>query len=146
MFVCYDCEFFVKIFKVMECISEIKVCCERIFYKKCMVGKRVCEVVVVRKLVVDNEYLFFRFRGSEKRRLVELVVERGVDVEELEREEFVVKVFGKKSKVFGGEVKRLRVRIDGGVEEIIEFFGGVVGEDDDEDDGFEDEDDEMDID
>ncbi|KAK4647308.1 ATPase-activating ribosome biosynthesis protein [Podospora bellae-mahoneyi] len=142
----YDRELFAKTLKAMERISEIKARRERIFYKKRMAGKRAREVAAARKLVADNEHLLPRLRGSEKRRLAELAAERGVDVEELEREELAAKASGKKSKAFGGEVKRLRVRTDGGVEEITESFGGVVGEDDDEDDGFEDEDDEMDTD
>ncbi|KAK1751983.1 ribosomal protein L24e-domain-containing protein [Echria macrotheca] len=138
----YDRELVAKTLKAMERISEIRARRERAFYKKRMAGKRAREVAVARKLVAENEHLLPRLRGSEKRRLAELAAEQGIDVEELERETLEAVRTSKKSKAFGGEVRRLRVRTDGGVEEITESTGGGVH---DEDDGFEDED-EMDTD
>ncbi|KAK4459221.1 ribosomal protein L24e-domain-containing protein [Cladorrhinum samala] len=140
----YDRELFAKTLKAMERISEIRARRERVFYKKRMAGKRAREVAAARKLVAENEHLLPRLRGSEKRRLAELAAERGVDVEELEREELAAKTASKKSKAFGGEVRRLRVRTDGGVEEITETMGGhAISEDmgDEDDDDDEDEDD-----
>ena len=148
----YDRELFQKTVKAMERISEIRQRRERIFYKRRMAGKRAREVAAARKLVAENEHLLPRLRGSEKRRLAELAKETGQDVEELERDELAKKAASKKTKAFGGEVKRLRVRTDGGVEEISERVGdgNVVDEDDDNDDenDFEDvnDDDEMDTD
>jgi large subunit ribosomal protein L24e len=140
----YDRELFAKTLKAMERISEIRTRRERIFYKKRMAGKRAREVASARKLVAENEHLLPRLRGSEKRRLAEEAAERGVAVEELEAEELANLRISKKTKAFGGETRRLRVRTDGGVEQITESIGGVVGEDmDDEDD---DEDDDMDTD
>ncbi|KAK4449992.1 ribosomal protein L24e-domain-containing protein [Podospora aff. communis PSN243] len=133
----YDRELVQKTLKAMERISEIRARRERVFYKKRMAGKRAREVAAARKLVANNEHLLPRLRGSEKRRLAELAAERGVDVEELKREELENIRTSKKSKAFGGENRRLRVRTDGGVEEITESFGGGMHE---EDDGFEDED------
>jgi large subunit ribosomal protein L24e len=139
----YDRELFAKTLKAMERISEIRARRERVFYKKRMAGKRARELAAARKLVAANEHLLPRLRGSEKRRLAELAAERGVDVEELEREELANLRASKKSKAFGGEVRRLRVRTDGGVEEITEATGGHVDEDMDDDD---DDDEEMDTD
>jgi len=140
----YDRELVAKTLKAMERISEIRSRRERVFYKKRMAGKRARELAVARKLVANNEHLLPRLRGSEKRRLAELAAEQGVDVEELERETLEAVRTSKKTKAFGGETRRLRVRTDGGVEEITEQTGGFH----DEDDGFEDEDedDEMDTD
>ncbi|KAK4221821.1 ribosomal protein L24e-domain-containing protein [Podospora fimiseda] len=141
----YDRELFAKTVKAIERISEIRARRERIFYKKRMAGKRAREVAAARKLVAENEHLLPRLRGSEKRRLAELAAERGVDVEELEREELAAKTSSKKSKAFGGEVRRLRVRTDGGVEEITETLGGhAIGSDMDDDD--DDDEDDMDMD
>jgi large subunit ribosomal protein L24e len=133
----YDRELVQKTLKAMERISEIRSRRERVFYKKRMAGKRAREVAAARKLVANNGHLLPRLRGSEKRRLAELAAERGVDVEELEREELENIRTSKKSKAFGGETRRLRVRTDGGVEEITESTGGGMHEDDD---GFDDED------
>lgn len=137
----YDRELFAKTVKAMERISEIRARRERVFYKKRMAGKRAREVAAARKLVADNEHLLPRLRGSEKRRLAELAAERGVDIEELEREELAALTGSKKTKAFGGELRRLRVRTDGGVEEVTESFGGeaINEDDDDEDDNDEDE-------
>jgi len=140
----YDRELMAKTVKAMERISEIRARRERVFYKKRMAGKRAREVAVARKLVAENEHLLPRLRGSEKRRLAELAAEQGVDVEELEREALEEVRASKKTKAFGGETRKLRVRTDGGVEEITES-GGFGGGLHDEDDGFDDED-EMDTD
>lgn len=139
----YDRELFAKTLKAMERISEIRTRRERIFYKKRMAGKRAREVAAARKLVADNEHLLPRLRGSEKRRLAELAAEQGVDVEDLEREELATLRGSKKTKAFGGETRRLRVRTDGGVEEITESMAGHMHEDVDDE---EDEDDDMDTD
>lgn len=139
----YDRELVAKTLKAMERISEIRTRRERVFYKKRMAGKRAREVAAARKLVADNEHLLPRLRGSEKRRLKELAEERGVEVEELEREELEGMRKGGKTKVFGKEVKRLRVRTDGGVEEIMETTGGGFH---DEDSEGEDDEDGMDTD
>ncbi|EGS22055.1 uncharacterized protein CTHT_0039400 [Thermochaetoides thermophila DSM 1495] len=145
----YNRELWQKTLKAMERISEIRARRERVFYKKRMAGKRAREVAAARKLVAENEHLLPRLRGSEKRRLAELAAERGVDVEELEREELAKLASKKKSKAFGGEVRRVRVRTDGGVEEITESFGGKnVDEemDDDDHDDSDRDDDDMDTD
>ncbi|KAL2022611.1 hypothetical protein VTK56DRAFT_4955 [Thermocarpiscus australiensis] len=139
----YDRELFAKTLRAMERISEIRARRERAFYRKRMAGKRARELAAARKLVAENEHLLPRLRGSEKRRLAELAAEQGVAVEELEREALEQLRAKKKSKAFGGEVRRQRVRTDGGVEVITEPMGGYMDEDvDDEDD----DDDEMDTD
>ncbi|KAK3319237.1 ribosomal protein L24e-domain-containing protein [Apodospora peruviana] len=134
----YNRELVAKTLKAMERISEIRARRERVFYKKRMAGKRARELASARKLVADNEHLLPRLRGSEKRRLAELAAEQRVDVAELEQQELETLRGSKKTnRAFGGEVRRLRVRTDGGVEEISERVAGTVDEG-----GFEDDDDE----
>jgi large subunit ribosomal protein L24e len=145
----YDRELVAKTVKAMERISEIRARRERAFYKKRMAGKRAREVAVARKLVAENEHLLPRMRGSEKRRLRQLAEERGVAVEDLEEEGLAESMAksAKKSKVFGAEVRRLRVRTDGGVEEITDRVEGTMeGLDEEEDDDEDEEDDDMDMD
>ncbi|KAL2263986.1 hypothetical protein VTK26DRAFT_3770 [Humicola hyalothermophila] len=135
----YDRELFAKTLKAMERISEIRARRERVFYKRRMAGKRARELAAARKLVSENEHLLPRLRGSEKRRLAEEAAERGVDVEELEREELAKLRTSKKTKAFGGEVRRLRVRADGGTEAVTESTGGQIDEDVHDEDDDEDE-------
>jgi large subunit ribosomal protein L24e len=121
----------------MDRISAIRSRRERVFYKKRLAGKRARELAAARKLVAENEHLLPRLRGSEKRRLAELAAERGVQAEELDAEtvEGVLRAGGKRNAVaFGGEVRRKRLMADGGVEEVVERVGGVVGEEDEDDD------------
>ena len=130
----YNRDLVQKTLKAMERISEIRSRRERVFYKKRMAGKRAREVASARKLVADNEHLLPRLRGSEKRRLAELAAE-GVNTDEVERQMLESK---RKARAFGGETRRVRMLVDGGVEEVTETTGGGIH---DEDDGFEDEDD-----
>ncbi|KAK0701623.1 ribosomal protein L24e-domain-containing protein [Lasiosphaeria miniovina] len=140
----YNRELVAKTLKAMERISEVRTRRERILYKKRMAGKRAREVASARKLVADNEHLLPRLRGSEKRRLAELAAEQGLEVEELEREGLAAVRASKKSRPFGAEVRRLRVRTDGGIEEIADRTDGSVHGEDDND--VDDNDDEMDTD
>lgn len=119
----YDRDLMEKTLSAMKRISEIRTRRERVFYKKRMAGKREREMVIARKLVAENEHLLPRLRGSEKKRLAELAAQ-GEDVD-LEAEELLAT--RKQAKVFGGEKRRLKVRLDGGVDEIPE---AVVGMDD----------------
>jgi large subunit ribosomal protein L24e len=130
----YDRELVAKTLQAMERISEIRSRRERVFYKKRMAGKRARELAVARKLVAENEHLLPRLRGSEKRRLAEMATERGVDQKELESE-LIASAAKRKTKVFGGEVRRLRQNIDGGVEEeMVTVQQTAVGTDEDVDD------------
>jgi len=140
----YNRELVQKTLKAMERISEIRARRELVFYKKRMAGKRAREIASARKLVAHNEHLLPRLRGSEKRRLAQLAAEQGVSVEELEKEQLENIRTSKKTKVFGTELRRLRVRTDGGVEEIGETVGGYAEGEEDEDD--DDNDDGMDTD
>ncbi|SPQ25066.1 c6590750-c888-414a-9db8-ffbbcee9c56f [Thermothielavioides terrestris] len=133
----YNRELIAKTLKAMERISEIRSRRERVFYKKRMAGKRARELAAARKLVSENQHLLPRLRASEKKRLPELAAERGISVEELEREELAALRTSKKSKAFGGEVRRAHLRVDGGVEHTVESTGGYIdeeGEDDDDED------------
>ena len=142
----YDRDLVAKTLKAMERVSEIRARRERVFFKNRMAGKRAREVAAARKLVAENEQLLPRLRGSEKKRIEQLAAETGVDVEELTAE--ATAAARKKTKVFGGEVRRQRVRVDGGVEEIAERVANTAEDDEagdfDEDD--DDDDDEMDMD
>lgn len=111
----YDRDLVEKTLGAMKRISEIRQRRERVFYKKRMAGKKERELAIARKLVAENEHLLPRLRGSEKKRLAEMAAEQGVDVEDLEG---TIEPTHVKSKVFGAEKQRLRVRVDGGVEEI----------------------------
>jgi large subunit ribosomal protein L24e len=140
----YDRELVAKTVKAMERIGEIRARRELAFYKKRMAGKRARTLAVARKLVAENEHLLPRMRGSEKRALIRLAEETGADVAELEREELAKK--RGKTKAFGGEVQRLRVRADGGVEQTTERMDSSFGGFDDEDDDEERDDDDDDVD
>jgi len=124
----------------MERVSEIRARRERVFYKNRMIGKRAREVAAARKLVAENEHLLPRLRGSEKRRLLAgAAAKSSVHVEELEGEALAGK--SKHGKALEATAPRLRVRIDGGVEQftgptegIPEGYNEEDGEDDDDDD------------
>lgn len=150
----YDRELMGKTLKAMERISEIRQRRERVFYKQRMAGKRAQELREARKLVAEHEHLLPVMRASERKRLEQQQQEAGgMEVEG-------VKAAKRKNvaKVFGKEVRRKRLTVDGDVEEDVEIVEGrgvdEEGEDDDddvdgEDDGFEDDDeddDDMDMD
>lgn len=126
----YDRDLVNKTMAAMKRISEIRARRERVFYKKRMSGKREKELAVARKLVAENEHLLPRLRGSEKKRLAELAAQG----EDVALEEELLATRKNKIKAFGGEARRLKVRVDGGVEEIVESFRGEGGEDEDEED------------
>ena len=113
----YDRDLVAKTLKAMERVNEIRARRERVFFKRRMAGKRERELAAARRLVAENEHLLPRLRGSEKKRLAEM----GADEEEVEAEELRLRD-GKKGagKVFGSEKRRLKARVDGGVEEIVE--------------------------
>ena len=111
----YDRELVHKTLGAMQRVSEIRARRERVFYKKRMAGKRERELATARELVAKNQHLLPRMRGSEKRRLEELAAEQGVDVDELEAE--VLQAAKNDTKAFGGEKRRVRIRVDGGEEE-----------------------------
>ncbi|KAK0756783.1 hypothetical protein N5P37_010301 [Trichoderma harzianum] len=127
----YDRDLATKTMAAIKRVSEIRARRERVFYKKRMAGKREKELAIARKLVAENEHLLPRLRGSEKKRLAELAAE-GADVA---AEEELLSARKNTIKAFGGEQRRIKVRVDGGVEEEVETFR------DEEDDGEEDEDD-----
>ncbi|KJZ71593.1 Ribosome biogenesis protein RLP24 [Hirsutella minnesotensis 3608] len=112
----YNRDLVQKTLVAMERISEIRARRERVFYKKRMAGKRERELNADRELVAKNQHLLPRLRGSEKKRLEELAKEQGVDVEELVEEQMSMAAT-KPNKVFGGEKRRVRVRVDGDMEE-----------------------------
>lgn len=114
----YNRDLVQKTLAAMQRISEIRGRRERVFYKRRMAGKRERELTLARELVAKNEHLLPRMRGSEKKRLEELAKEQGVDVDELVEEQ--MNAATTKTKAFGGEKKRLRVRIDGEAEEEVE--------------------------
>jgi len=116
----YDRELMDKTLRAIQRVSEIRARRERVFYKRRMAGRKERELARARRLVAENEHLLPRLRGSEKKRLAEM----GAGEEDLEREEMRLRD-GKREKgkaaagkVFGGEQRRLKVRVDGDVEEM----------------------------
>ncbi|KAL7951091.1 ribosomal protein L24e domain-containing protein [Trichoderma barbatum] len=128
----YDRDLVAKTMSAIKRVSEIRARRERVFYKKRMAGKREKELAIARKLVAENEHLLPRLRGSEKKRLAELAAQ-GADV--AAEEEEILSTRKNTIKAFGGEQRRLKVRVDGGVEEEVQTFR------DEEDDEEEDDDD-----
>ncbi|KAM0253845.1 hypothetical protein ACHAQJ_007129 [Trichoderma viride] len=124
----YDRDLVSKTMAAMKRISEIRARRERVFYKKRMSGKREKELALARKLVAENDHLLPRLRGSEKKRLAELAAQ-GQDVAV---EEELLSTRKNKIKAFGGETRKLKVRVDGGVDEVIETIQ-EEGEDDEDD-------------
>ncbi|KAL6790086.1 ribosomal protein L24e domain-containing protein [Trichoderma sp. SZMC 28012] len=131
----YDRDLATKTMAAIKRVSEIRARRERVFYKKRMAGKREKELAIARKLVAENEHLLPRLRGSEKKRLAELAAQ-GADVA---AEEELLSARKNTIKAFGGEQRRIKVRVDGGVEEEVETFR------DEEDDEEEDDDDDVDM-
>ena len=111
----YDRDLVTKTLGAMKRVSEIRARRERVFYKKRMAGKKERELALAKKLVAENEHLLPRMRGSEKKRLEELARE-GEDID-LEAEEEAATRRVAKAKAFGGEKKRVRIRVDGEAEE-----------------------------
>ncbi|KAH0523446.1 hypothetical protein TsFJ059_008453 [Trichoderma semiorbis] len=114
----YDRDLATKTMAAIKRVSEIRARRERVFYKKRMAGKREKELAIARKLVAENEHLLPRLRGSEKKRLAELAAQ-GADVA---AEEELLSARKNTIKAFGGEQRRIKVRVDGGVEEEVETF------------------------
>lgn len=115
----YDRDLVNKTLEAMKRISEIRARRERAFFKKRMTGKRARELASARKLVAENEHLLPRLRGSELRRLEaerakDPDAEMEIDEEDGVRNDIVAPKA--KSKVFGGERRRLKIAVDGNVE------------------------------
>ncbi|KAI2470437.1 ribosome biogenesis protein RLP24 [Annulohypoxylon bovei var. microspora] len=121
----YNRELVAKTLKAMDRVSEIRAKRERVFAKRRLAGKRARELAVARKLVETHGHLLPKMRGSEKRRLAQ---EQGLAPEEIEELE-QANMVAEKSKVFGKEKLRQRVRVDGGVEVIGENDGMDVDSD-----------------
>jgi large subunit ribosomal protein L24e len=135
----YNRDLVEKTIGAMKRISEIRSRRERAFYKKRMAGKRSRELADARKLVAENEHLLPRLRGSEVRRRQEAAA---AGEEELADFSVLDAVSAKsQSRLFGGEKRRLRVRVDGQVEQSAVPTGRAAMHGDEVDD----EDDEMNI-
>ena len=115
----YDRDLVNKTLGAMKRISEIRARRERVFYKKRIAGKRAREIADARKLVAENEHLLPRLRGSELRRL-EAARAKDADAEMDVDEEEITIAPKSQSRVFGGEQRRLKVRVDGDLEETAE--------------------------
>jgi large subunit ribosomal protein L24e len=111
----YDRDLVNKTIEAMKRVSEIRSRRERVFYKKRMAGKRARELAQARKLVAENEHLLPRMRGSELRALKEAALAEGDEIME-EDTMRAVHTDKHKTKVFGGEKRRLKVKVDGGLE------------------------------
>jgi large subunit ribosomal protein L24e len=94
----------------MSRVAEIRAKRERVFYKKRMEGNKERQKEADRRLVAENQHLLPRMRGSERKALEEARA-AGEEVEEVE-------VMAPKAQVFGKmNARKLRQRVDGGVEE-----------------------------
>ncbi|CAJ2510003.1 Uu.00g059030.m01.CDS01 [Anthostomella pinea] len=109
----YNRDLWLKTVKAMERIQEIRTKRERVFYKKRMQGKRARELAAARNLVDSHSHLLPKMRGSEKRRLA---LEQGLAQEDIDRLEETNAVPVEKSRLFGKEKLRQKVRTDGAVE------------------------------
>ncbi|OTB08352.1 hypothetical protein M426DRAFT_182740 [Hypoxylon sp. CI-4A] len=110
----YDRDLVAKTLRAMERVTEIRTKRERVFAKRRLAGKRARELAADRRLVLSHGHLLPRMRASEKRRLA---LEEGLtadQIEELEQQRNAVAEKKKKSRVFGTEKLRQRVREDGG--------------------------------
>ncbi|PHH81634.1 hypothetical protein CDD83_3532 [Cordyceps sp. RAO-2017] len=114
----YDRDLVQKTLAAMQRVGEIRARRERVFYRRRMAGKRQRELNAARELVARHAHLLPRVRGSDRRRLEELAREQGRDVDELVDEHLHETAAATTSKVFGAEKKRLRVRVDGGIDEV----------------------------
>ncbi|KAK8144975.1 hypothetical protein G3M48_005080 [Beauveria asiatica] len=114
----YDRDLVQRTLTAMQRVSEIRQRRERVFYKRRMAGKRVRELASARKLVAENEHLLPRMRGSEKKRLEEMAA-AGEEVDIEAEEMAATRTY--KTKAFGQEKRRLRVRADGEVEEAMDL-------------------------
>ncbi|PHH61458.1 hypothetical protein CDD81_366 [Ophiocordyceps australis] len=118
----YDRDVVQRTLAAMKRITEIRTRRQRAFYKRRMAGKRQREVDAARKLVATQSHLLPRMRGSTRVQMEQRAAQEGVDVEELVEEHMAMeeenRVKGLTSKVFGGEKRRLRVRIDGEVDSM----------------------------
>ncbi|PHH73266.1 hypothetical protein CDD82_5561 [Ophiocordyceps australis] len=118
----YDRDVVQRTLAAMKRITEIRTRRERAFYKRRMAGKRQREVDAARRLVATHSHLLPRMRGSIRVQLEQRAAQEGVDVEELVEEHMAMeeenRAKGLANKVFGGEKRRLRVRIDGEVDDM----------------------------
>ncbi|KAI1340526.1 ribosomal protein L24e-domain-containing protein [Xylariaceae sp. FL0016] len=111
----YNRDTWTQTMAAMKRISEIRAKRERVWYKKRMAGKRARELEADRKLVASHSHLLPKMRGSEKRRLA---LEQGLAEEDIEELEQTAAIPVQKSKAFGKEKMRQKVRTDGGVEVV----------------------------
>jgi large subunit ribosomal protein L24e len=114
----YDRDLVQRTLTAMKRVSEIRQRRERVFYKRRMAGKRTRELASARKLVAENEHLLPRMRGSEKKRLEEMAA-AGEEVDIEAEEMAATRTY--KTKAFGQEKRRLRVRADGEVEDAMDM-------------------------
>jgi large subunit ribosomal protein L24e len=113
--------------KAMQRVSEIRARRERVFYRKRMAGNKEREKEVNEKLVLENEHLLPRVRGSEKKKELMMAVEeeegnnlrqeqeQRMVVEEEEEEKMQRNKNKNKNKMNRQKVKQ-RLLVGGGVE------------------------------
>ncbi|OAA59295.1 60S ribosomal protein L24 [Cordyceps fumosorosea ARSEF 2679] len=109
----YDRDLVARTLEAMRRVSEVRQRRERAFYKRRMAGKRARTLAAAHDLVSKNAHLLPRMRGSEKKALAERAA-AGEDVDVEAEEERATRT--NKTKAFGVEKRRLRMREDGGVE------------------------------
>lgn len=115
----YNRDLMNKTLEAMKRVGEIRARRERAFYKKRMAGNKARELARARRVVAENEHLLPRLRGSELKKLKEAAAEGAMEVDEEEMLQDVRNI-KRKSQVFGGEKKRLKVLVDEGVDDAME--------------------------
>ena len=106
-----------KTVKVMDRVEEIRVRRERVFYKKRMEGNKERQRMADAKLVLENEHLLPRMRGSEQKAL-EMAIEPNNAQEILDQISVPPAQQSMKSKQKQKMKKRLLV--GGGTEDVME--------------------------
>lgn len=99
-----------KTLEAIKRVGEIRLKRERAFYKKRMAGNKERQKAADRKLVAENEHLLPKMRASER-----MALEKAAQEVDAEYEEVTIQKV--KAKPFGKIQQRVKVRIDGEVEE-----------------------------
>ncbi|KAI0002826.1 ribosome biogenesis protein RLP24 [Xylariaceae sp. FL0662B] len=120
----YNRDLVAKTLQAMERVAEIRARRERAFAKRRLAGRRARQLAQDRRLVADHAHLLPRMRGTERRRLA---LEQGLEQHEIDRLELQQQagaVPPEKTRLFGKEKLRQKVRVDGGVEIVGEAEDG----------------------
>ena len=102
--------------KAMNRVEEIRARRERVFYKKRMEGNKEAQRMADAKLVVENEHLLPRVRGSEKKAM-EMEVENDLKIADQQAAEVQVQA---PVKAKGKTKIKQKLLVGGGVENVMD--------------------------